>query len=169
MKYEINEYKTNKDNSVRFTLGLESNNPLIVIGVNPSTADENVPDNTVRRVLGFARRGMYNGFLMLNLCPIRATKPYQLPKECSEDIYQNNLKHIEEIFKRYEGGDVLLAFGDSIMLRDYLKQSLKDIIPIGEKYNVKWKCIKLNKSGYPQHPLMPKYQELKDLDITKFK
>ena len=40
MNYNIDKYIINEDNSARFVLGMDSRNPLFVIGVNPGTADD---------------------------------------------------------------------------------------------------------------------------------
>jgi hypothetical protein len=50
--------------------------PMIcVIGVNPSTADANTDDPTIRKCLGFARRLGFGSLLMLNVGAYRATDP----------------------------------------------------------------------------------------------
>lgn len=47
---------------------------MIVIGLNPSTADERVDDPTIRRCIDFAKQGC-GKLVMLNLFAFRATKP----------------------------------------------------------------------------------------------
>lgn len=48
---------------------------LVVIGLNPSTADETVDDPTIRRCISFAKREGCGGLVMLNLFAWRATDP----------------------------------------------------------------------------------------------
>lgn len=48
---------------------------LIVVGLNPSTADASQDDPTIRRCIGFAQRMGYAGLWMLNLYAYRATLP----------------------------------------------------------------------------------------------
>lgn len=48
---------------------------FVVIGLNPSTADENNDDPTIRRCMGFARRFDCGQLVMLNLYAFRATSP----------------------------------------------------------------------------------------------
>jgi hypothetical protein len=43
-------YKYGNDNSLRFILGKKGNNPLIVVGLNPSTADHHQLDATSRSI-----------------------------------------------------------------------------------------------------------------------
>ena len=57
----------------RFVLEQPGERMLLVVGLNPSTADETHPDPTVRKVVGFAEGGRYDGFAMLNLASERAT------------------------------------------------------------------------------------------------
>jgi hypothetical protein len=55
----------------RYVLASRCVKPLVVIGVNPSTANEKYPDPTVRKVMGFAELNNYDGFVVLNLQPLR--------------------------------------------------------------------------------------------------
>ncbi len=48
--------------------------PCAFIGLNPSTADEDGPDPTVRRCINFARDWGYGSLLMLNIFSYRATE-----------------------------------------------------------------------------------------------
>lgn len=49
--------------------------PLVVIGLNPSTATELVLDPTLRRDIRFARDMGYGGIVKLNLFSLRSTDP----------------------------------------------------------------------------------------------
>ena len=61
MKYE-NITMIGDNDKVRYLLKKEGSKPLVVIGVNPSTANDDRPDATMTRVLGIAER---NGIRML--------------------------------------------------------------------------------------------------------
>ena len=56
----------------RLLLRKEGNNPLIVIGLNPSTADESTPDATMRKLWDLPRLGIKVGrmFMTVSLCSI---------------------------------------------------------------------------------------------------
>ena len=54
MEYEIKIYLKDEENLNRFVLGNINKKPLFVIGLNPSTADENKPDPSFRHLMGFA-------------------------------------------------------------------------------------------------------------------
>ena len=48
---------------------------VLLIGLNPSTADEKVDDPTIRRCVNYAKNWGYGGFLMVNLFAYRTTLP----------------------------------------------------------------------------------------------
>lgn len=84
--------------------------PLIVCGLNPSTADENVNDPTIRRCIDFAKRWNYGGLVMLNLFAFRATDPDVMLLEPEPVGPENDATIRAEIAK---GGMLLAAWGDS--------------------------------------------------------
>lgn len=51
---------------------------LTWIMLNPSTADENKDDATIRRVINFTRAWGFGGFDVINLFALRATDPVEL-------------------------------------------------------------------------------------------
>jgi len=68
-------YERTADNSARFVLGTVGVNPLVCVGVNPSTAAPGDPDRTVSKVMGFAARNGFDSWVMLNLYPQRSIDP----------------------------------------------------------------------------------------------
>lgn len=51
---------------------------LPFVMLNPSTADAQVDDHTIRKCVGFARRWLFGGIAVFNLYAFRATKPADL-------------------------------------------------------------------------------------------
>jgi len=51
---------------------------LTFVMLNPSTADADVDDPTIRRCMGFARREGYKGIRVVNLYALRTTRPVHL-------------------------------------------------------------------------------------------
>lgn len=54
--------------------------PLVVVGLNPSTASEAEPDDTCQRWLSMAQRWGYEALTVLNLYPLRATSPKDMKR-----------------------------------------------------------------------------------------
>src|SRR5687768_16866498 len=67
---------------------------LNVIGLNPSTADENLDDPTIRRCIGFARDWGFGGLVMTNLFAYRSTDPKGLAA-VDDPVGPNNDYHLE--------------------------------------------------------------------------
>ena len=70
MKYE-NVRMTGDNDKVRYVLRKDGDRPLVVVGLNPSTANEAKADATMTRVMGIAERNGFDSFIMLNLYPQR--------------------------------------------------------------------------------------------------
>lgn len=59
----------------------ETKPTVLFIGLNPSTADENEDDPTIRRCIIFAKSWGYGGLIMANLFAFRTTNPQGLYSE----------------------------------------------------------------------------------------
>lgn len=156
----------------RFALEQPGEKVLIAIGVNPSTADETKPDPTMQSVLRFVNNGGYDGFVMLNLSSERSTDPRYLPTVIDEQMHKKNLGVVSQMGERYPDADILLAFGNNIERRMYLRLCFFEIYRRLSSHQ-RWLCIGGNeyvtKHGHPRHPL---YASLKlglhDFDIAKY-
>ena len=111
MDYQIKQMIGDEETH-RYVLASRCTKPLVVIGVNPSTANEKHPDPTVRKVMGFAELNSYDGFVMLNLYAQRSTNFKGVHNKRDEILHQNNLDAIKEFFKTYNDLDVLVAWGN---------------------------------------------------------
>lgn len=100
--------------TVRYLLKKEGKRILYVIGINPSTANEEKSDRTIGRVMGFAEANGFDGFAMINLYPQRSTRPYNLHHELCIEMHKNNLSVIKELFSDVYSPTILLAFGNNI-------------------------------------------------------
>ena len=65
----------------RYILGTVGNNPLITIGINPSTAEPEKMDNTMKSVERIAMGNGFDSFIMFNVYAQRATDPNQMNKK----------------------------------------------------------------------------------------
>lgn len=155
MLYEIELYEIDENNLYRFSLGKISENTLFVFGVNPSTASDKEPDNTINRVMGFAEDNGYSSFVMFNLYPYRATNSDELPQQADIAIIQKNVEYIYQTLQGVNSPHILLAWGETIYKRDYLLDSLKHIYnKLSSLDNVRWLRIgDMLKCNQPRHPL----------------
>lgn len=80
----------------RYTLGRRwapGGTTMLFIMLNPSTADADVDDPTIRRCVGFAQAGGHSALQVVNLFAFRATKPADL-KAAGWPIGPDNDTHI---------------------------------------------------------------------------
>lgn len=83
--------------------------PLVFVMLNPSTADSESDDPTVRKCCGFASRAGYPGMVVVNLYAIRATNPAELRgKPHMLIVGSENPKYLE---KGMADRDVVFAWG----------------------------------------------------------
>lgn len=169
MEYNITTCEKSSDNKYRFTLVQKGEKVLLVIGLNPSTADELKPDQTMRKVMGFAEGHGYDGFVMLNLSAERSTNPADMAQELNTDMHDRNLVAIRQVAGTYPVADVLVAFGDNVMTRAYLGKCFKDICAILQTTDRRWwKIGVFTKAGNPRHPLHTAWQDFTELDIASY-
>ena len=170
MEYAIKIYLKDEENLNRFVLGNINKNPLFVIGLNPSTADENKPDPTITKVMGFAEGNGFDSFVMLNLYPQRATKPSDLAIDICEINHGKNITEIENILNSVSKPKILASWGEKIRERKYLSHCIKSIHEVTKNKNAEWlKIGELTKSGHPRHPLYASYNlGISSFDINKY-
>lgn len=117
------------------------------IGLNPSTADENQLDPTLRRIAAFSKRENFDGFIMTNLFAWRDTTPSGM-KAAVDPIGRLNDHWIQESAKQCD--TVVAAWGasGSHLTRDVAVMSLLAV--------ARTVCLGLTKSRQPRHPLYVK-------------
>lgn len=137
--------------------------PVLFIGMNPSTADAEHDDPTIRRCIRFARDWGYGGLLMGNLFAFRATDPKMLPGlddsplvspigengTWKQGVYESvNVKHLRRMAER---SSLIVAAWGSIKLpygwdpRGSVRSALPPMHALG-----------FTKEGHPRHPLYVK-------------
>lgn len=150
----------------RYILGTKGTNPLICIGINPSTAKPDDLDNTLKSVERIALGNGYDSFIMFNVYAQRATSPKDMEKDCNQQLHNENMKAFEYILGLSEGSpSVWAAWGTIINERDYLAPCVMDMIRLGEKYGAKWYTAgkRSKNGGHPHHPLYLKKDSVLDL------
>jgi hypothetical protein len=80
---ELNGASFSEDRTHRYALWRDwaPGARCLFIGLNPSVADHEKDDPTIRKCIGFAKRWGYNGIYMLNLFTQITTDPKQLKPE----------------------------------------------------------------------------------------
>lgn len=139
--------------NVRYALLQEGSKTLYVVGLNPSTANDETSDPTMRKVMSFAEHNGFDGFYMFDLYPQRTTKPEGLHKVVNADYIQKNLGIIKDTLSAEESPTVLFCYGANIGIRNYLEDCLLAMLTICDSVNAKKVCVDLTKHGLPKHPL----------------
>ncbi len=154
--YDI--YTADDKSACRFLLGKQGKNMLLVIGLNPSTADRHTSDTTATKVETIARNNAYDGFVMANLYPQRSTDPKALPKRQDIKKSQKNIQIIQHALEGWPVSGIWAAWGQNIQLRPYLAKSCTDIYQALQRKPLPW-CHygSLSKHGHPRHPSRAAY------------
>ena len=168
--YYIDIYRISATNTQRFALGKKGKRMLVGLGLNPSTADDQKPDMTISKVMGLASRNGFDGFVMVNLYPLRKTFPHELPKRKNNAHHLQNLQEIQQILADQSEISILAAWGNPITERPYLKKCLKDIYETLSDQRVNWLQVgSLTKAGHPRHPSRVAYAlGLQTFDIQQY-
>ena len=168
------------DERVRYALGRIGARNLFIFGVNPSTANATQSDPTIQQVERFlaawgekgwfeeGARESFDGFVMLNLYPLRETDPAELPMKPNTTICKMNVETICRLLQGEPAPTVWAAWGDSIEERTYLKSCLGQIVDQmkRQKIAVNWKKVSpvLTGRGNPKHP-NPRNPQLTKQDV----
>ncbi len=121
---------------------------VLFVMLNPSTADAERDDPTIRRCMGFARRWGHEGLYVANLYAYRATSPSDL-WQAEDPVGPNNNLHIINLL--VTRGDVVCAWGAHAK-----KDRVAEFISMAKKANVRLWCLGTTKANAPRHPLYVK-------------
>lgn len=117
--------------------------PLVLILLNPSTADASQDDPTIRRCIGFAKRWGFGGIVVVNLYAYRATKPRDM-LAADDPVGPDNDRIIAEVV---DGNTVVAAWGTNAR-RERVAEVL-ELIP----RTTQLLALEITKNGHPRHPL----------------
>ena len=129
------------DKKDRFSLSRiwDSKKPkALYIMLNPSYADDESDDPTIRRLIFFSKKFKFGGFYVTNL--FSQITPY--PKELNMDnkSKKKNLKIISELIKKSDL--IVYAWGNLVSEPIELRKLIESPL-----------CFGINKNGTPRHPL----------------
>ena len=163
-------YAPNFYSEYRYILGTRGKNPLICIGINPSTAQPDDLDNTLKSVERIALGNGFDSFIMFNVYAQRATSPDDMEKACNPVLHAENLKAFRYVLSISENPTVWAAWGAIIEKRKYLPDCVRDMLAAGEDYGAQWVCAgAITKKGHPHHPLyLRKDEKIKPFDVAAY-
>ena len=171
-EYDIHKwiYAPNFYSEYRYILGTRGKNPLICIGINPSTARPDDLDNTLKSVERIALGNGFDSFIMFNVYAQRATNPDDMEKSCNQLLHKENMEAFRYVLSVSENPAVWAAWGTIIEKRDYLADCVQDMLAIGQEFGANWYCAgAVSKKGHPHHPLyLKKDEKIKPFDIHTY-
>ena len=170
--YDIEKwlYAPNFYSEYRYILGTRGKNPLICIGINPSTAEPDNLDNTLKSVERIALGNGFDSFIMFNVYAQRATSPDDMEAVCNPALHKENLEAFRYVLSISEKPAVWAAWGSIIEKRKYLPECVKDMLAAGEEFGAQWYCAgAITKKGHPHHPLyLRKDEKIRPFDVAGY-
>lgn len=139
---QISEDKKYRYLLIRDWSNNDSLKTVAFIGLNPSTADAENDDPTIRRCIGFAKSWGYNCLMMVNLFALRATNP-SIMKNDPFPFGEHNYGMLTNIHSR--ASLVIAAWGNHGAFKGVGFEWANALRPL---YH-----LGLTKSGHPKHPL----------------
>ena len=132
----------------------DSKDMCCFIMLNPSTADADNDDPTIRRCISFSKKWGFGGFCVVNLFDLRTPKPsvlFESENPCSDraDYF------IEQALNEFS--QIIPAWGNHGI---YQERSQEVNWMIGHSFLAEpARCLGFNKSGEPKHPLYVKLEQ----------
>lgn len=137
--------------SFRYAIGRIGNNPLVTICMNPSAAREETSDRTINRVIGIGQKLGYDGWVVFNTYPERATDASNMDNY-NESLLDDNINVIRDFIKDNNITEIYGAWGD--LKYEALKNGKKKILSLLDELDVKvFYFGTLTKLGNPRHPI----------------
>lgn len=138
--------KMSQDGKCRYRLGRiwDDSKPIVLfIMHNPSTADADKDDQTIRRLVNFVKSLDFGGFYVCNLCAERSKDP-KVIQHTDNLIDEKNIEHIQSTLELVE--KVVYAWGNKKEEPSWLYDLMKE-------KKIRPYCLGVSKKGIPFHPL----------------
>lgn len=136
--------------------------PVVFCMLNPSTADGERDDPTIRKCVGFAKQWGNGGIVVVNLFAFRATDPTLLTTYKDPIGPENDKSIIAAVRDR----TVVCGWGASVPRTswEYVRCQPAEVVRLLKLNAARVCCLGWTARGYPRHPLYVKYRtELCDL------
>lgn len=117
----------------------------VFVMLNPSTADENLDDPTIRRCLGFARTWSCDRLVVANLYAYRATKPSDLWR-AEDPVGLGNNDHLINLAMHHR--EIICAWGSNAG-----PGRVFEVASLLRLAGARLWCLGTTKDGAPRHPL----------------
>ena len=134
-----------------------SKGTLYYIMLNPSTADANFDDPTIKKCVGFAERNLYNAIRVYNLFSFRATDPRNLPMDsrATDEMNDTILANVPK------DEDVVVAWGGNAYKNEFGRARVKRVLELIDRELF---CVRQS-NGRPHHPLYVPYGVLTPFEV----
>ncbi len=127
---------------------------IAYFGINPSTADAQQDDSTVRKWIGFTRVNTGRRFIVGNVFGYRATNVSELT-EIDDPVGPDNESHLNAIIAE---ADILVpCWGSRNKLPKSLHEQLTMTMNLIQQSGKSVMVFGLTEGGDPKHPLMLSY------------
>lgn len=131
----------------------ESRKPQMFIGLNPSTADEENDDPTVRRCIDFAKLWGAGGLVMTNACGYRETDPKVMLAYAGDQVGpENTVGYLERLAAQCQNKPIA-AWGKHANKVDSSHRPHRGRGALLAALMGPLDCLRLNLDGSPCHPL----------------
>jgi hypothetical protein len=119
---------------------------LVFVMLNPSVADHEIDDPTIRRCISFAKREGYGGIIVVNMFAYRATAPTAMML-APDPVGPENDMHLIQVFNKHKIAVAAWGAHGAHRGRD------REVTSIAELCGVKLFCLGTTAEGQPRHPV----------------
>ena len=128
----------------------------LFIMLNPSTADAEIDDATIRSCIRLCKAWSFGGFEVVNLFGWRATDPKELLTASEDPVGSSNDRIAKMAINRCDV--VICAWGQNKVMGSFRPKQMRDLV-LSQRSHVAF-CLGITKGGHPKHPLYVKTETL---------
>lgn len=123
--------------------------------VNPSDADEEIDDPTIRKVDGFTRRLGFGRATVVNEFAFRS-KDVAALRLATDPVGPENDLYIEQVMR--EASLFIVGWGSLAKLPPHLRHRWREFCAIADRVGIELYCFGTCADGHPRHPCMTGYK-----------